>query len=84
MNALCDLTQFVISNIVEDPCATKLAKLFMEHVVLTFGICAIVVVDADSKFKVLFADMCSALRITFWPLARGNHKSLGIERYHRF
>jgi len=28
--------------------------------------------------------MCKALNIIFWPLARGNHRGMGVERYHRF
>ena len=50
MNAMCDLTQFVVSSIIENPTAESLAQLFMEDVVLTFGMVAVVVVDADSKF----------------------------------
>ena len=84
MNSMCDLTQFVVSSLVEDATSTVLAKLFMEDVVLNFGIVAVVVVDADSKFLGTFKDMCSILKIQFWPLARGNHKGNSVERYHRF
>ena len=28
--------------------------------------------------------MCTALKINFWPLARGNHKGLLVERYHSY
>ena len=56
----------------------------MEHTVFSFGMVAVVVVDADTKFLHLFEDMCTALNITFRPLSRGNHKGLSIERYHQF
>ena len=82
MNCICDLTQFVIPIVVADPNAEILAKLFMEQVVLSFGMVAIVVVDADSKFLGVFMVMCKALDIWFWLLSRGNHKSLGVEMYH--
>ena len=50
LNCMCDLTQFVISILVDDACSENLGKLFMEQVVLSFGMVAVVVVDADSKF----------------------------------
>ena len=81
---MCDLTQFVVSSLVTNPTASSLAILFMENVVLSFGMVAVVVVDADSKFKGVFEELCDILKITYWPLARGNHKGLGVERYHRF
>ena len=74
LNALCDLTQFVISIPTFTITSDHLAQLFMEHVFLTFGCCAVVVVDDGSTFKGTFQAMCTALGITFWPLAQGNHK----------
>ena len=84
MNCMCDLTQFVISILVQEARSENLAKLCMEQVVFSCGMVAVVVVDADSKFLDLFKAMCVALDIVFWPLARGNHKGLSVERYHRF
>ena len=84
MNAMCDLTQFVVSMLVTEATAEMLGKIFMEQVVFTFGLVAVVVVDADSKFLGLFEDMCNRLGFIFWPLSRGNHKALGVEKYHRF
>ena len=57
MNCMCDLTQFVISILVNDARSEVLAKLFMEQVVLSFGMVAVVVVDADSKFLNVFEKM---------------------------
>ena len=79
---MCDLTQFIISTITFDIKAETLAKLFMENVVLAYGMVAVVVVDDGSTFKGLFQDMCSALKLTLWPLARGNHKGNSVEKYH--
>ena len=44
----------------------------------------VVVVDADSWFQSNFDAMCKLLKLTFWPLSRGNHKGNSVERYHRF
>ena len=84
LNCMCDLTQFVVSSIVKNPDAALLAKTFMEDVILTFGICAVVVVDSDSKFKSTFEDMCTKLNLMYWPVARHNHKGVTVEKYHRY
>ena len=84
MNCMCNLTQLVISIIVDDACSEILAKLFIEQVVLSFGMVAVVVVDADGKFLSLFENMCLALGFIFWPLVRDNHKGNSVGKYHRF
>ena len=84
LNAMCDISQFVISTPVFDISAANLAKVYMEQVILNFGISAIVVVDDGSSFKGAFKTMCEQLKITFWALSRGNHKGLSVERYHRY
>ena len=84
LNAMCDISQFVISTPVFDISAANLAKVYMEQVILNFGISAIVVVDDGSTFKGAFKAMCEQLKVTFWALSRGNHKGLSVERYHRY
>ena len=44
----------------------------------------IIVVYAECWFKIVFKYMCAALGIIYWPLARGNHKGINIEKYHLF
>ena len=84
LNAMCDLPQFVVSWITENPTAESLAQLFIEDVVLTFGMVAVIDVDTDSKFLKEFEQMCIALKMCFWPLACGNHKAMWVERYYHF
>ena len=84
LNCMCDLTQFVISILVDDTSSENLGKLFMEQVVLSFGMVLVVVVDANSKFLNLFQDMCQRQDFIVWPLARRNHKGNSVEKYHRF
>ena len=50
----------------------------------TFGMTTVIVVDADSKFRSVFEEMCSSMKITFWPLARGNLKGLAVKKYGQF
>ena len=81
---MCDLTQFVVSIPVSNITAANLAQVYMEQVVLTFGISAVIVVDDGSTFKGTFRAMCEALKLTFWILSKNNHQGLIVERYHRF
>ena len=51
MNVMCDPTQFCITSLLlEKETFTLLATLFMENIILTFGIVAVVVVDVESIF----------------------------------
>ena len=50
MNTMCDLTQFLISRIVDEASSKNLETLFLEQIVLLFGMVAVVVFDADSIF----------------------------------
>ena len=74
----------MVSIIVVNASSEILAKLFIEQYVLSFGMITVIVVDADSKLLGIFMAICNALDIQFWPLSRGNHKGLGVEKYHRF
>ena len=61
MNAMYNLKQFIVSILVTEANSEMLGKLFMEQVIFTFGIVAVVVVDANRKFLHLFEEMCKVL-----------------------
>ena len=85
LNTLCDLTQFVVCmDVTACQTSSHLAIVFTREVIMTFGMVAVLVVDADSKFLKDFEIMCQILRIHLWPLSRGNHKGNSVERFHRF
>ena len=73
LNCMCDFTRFIVSCILIDTRSEALSNFFMEQVILTFGMVAVVVVDADSRFRSTFEAMCELLKLTF-----------SVERYHRF
>ena len=81
---MCDLTQFVIIVPVPYERAATLAEYFMQHVLLKFGICHLVILDDDSPFKGVFTAMCKSLHINYDILAIRNHKGLLVETFHRF
>ena len=84
MKSRCEHNQFVIYSVVRNINAEGPANKFMEDVALSFGTTSVVVVDADSKFRSILEEMCTALKIHFYPLAQGNHKGLLVEKYHRY
>ena len=83
-NAMCDLKKFILSSITTDTKAESLTKFSMEDFVLSFRMVDVVVLDTDSRFRGEFEEICKCHQITFWRLARGNHKVNSVEKYHRF
>ena len=51
MNVICDMTQFVIVVPVLNETASTLTEYFMQHILLKFGICHLVILNDDSPFK---------------------------------
>jgi hypothetical protein len=84
MNAMCDLTGFVLVNATNDITAGNLARLFVQEVLLKIGFCGLVVVDDGSTFKGLFEQVCLLLGINYHPASPGNHKAVSVEHFHRF
>jgi hypothetical protein len=58
--------------------------MFMEAVLLKFGLYVMVVVDEGKEFCSLFRQMCSLLWIRCHVVTKRNHKAVGVERYHHF
>ena len=84
LNAMCDMTQFVVVQGAKSTESSYLARLFMEGFLLKFGLCLLVVIDADSSFRGTFEKMCKALNLRFHVVAKRNHKAVGVERFHKF
>jgi hypothetical protein len=84
LNAMCDLTGFVLVNATNNIAAHDLARLFVQEVLLKIGFCGLVVVDDGGNLKGLFVAVCDILSIIIHVAAHGNHKAVGIERFHKF
>ena len=83
MASMCDLTGFILCEDIASPTAQTLADLFMRTVLLKVGLCGLVVIDSDSKFKSDFESMCKILHIQYHVVAPRNHKALSVERFFR-
>ena len=84
MNCMYNLTQTVISSVTTSIDASTLAYIFTGDVVLSFGMCSVVVINNGSTFKSVFISMYKALKIHNWCLSRGNHRGNSAEHYHIF
>ena len=84
MIVMCDMTQFVVVVPVPNEVASTLAENFMQHVLLKFDICHLVISDDGSPFKGVFSAMCKALSINYDILAKRNHKILLVEKFYQF
>ena len=84
MNTMCDMSQFAVVVPVRDESSATLADNFMQHVLMKFGLCHLVVLDDRSPLKGVFIVMCKSLRLNYDVLAKRNHKGLTLEHVHRF
>ena len=84
LNTMCDMTQFVVTQGVRSKEASHCARVFMEGVLLKFGLCLLVICDQGNENFGLFKKMCEKLNIKFHPVAKRNHKAVGVERFHKF
>ena len=84
MNAMCDMSQFVVVVPVPDESSATLADYFFQHVLMKFGLCHLVVLDDGNPFKGAFVAMCESLKLNYDILAKRNHKGLSVEHFHRF
>ena len=60
INAMCDVSQFVNVVPVSDERSATLASYFMQHVLMKFGLCHLVVLDDGSPLKA-FSSPCVML-----------------------
>ena len=84
LNVMCDLTQFVVVVPVPGCTSAIIAKHFVQDVLFKFGLCYLVVIDDGTPFKAAFTSACDSLKIPFECAAKRNHKSLLVEKFHRF
>lgn len=65
MNSMCKMSQFVVVVPVPDESSATLAGYFMQHILMKFGLCHLVVLDDGTPFKGDFITMCQALNLSY-------------------
>ena len=84
MNVICDMSYLVVVFSVTDENTVTLVSHFMQHVLMKFGICHLVVLDDGTSLQRAFMAICQTLNLSNNILAKRNHKGLSIEHFHRF
>ena len=79
MNAMYDITQFIVVVLVPNETESALVDHFMHHVLLKFSIYHLVLLDDDRRLKGVFSEVYKELYINFDILAKINHKGLLVE-----
>ena len=81
---MCDMRQFVVVVPVPDETSATLVDYFVQHVLMKFGMCYLIVLDDGTPFKEVFVAMWHSLHLNYEVLAKRNHKGLSVEHFHRF
>ena len=84
INAMCDISQFVVVVPVTNESSTTLTESCFQHVLMKFGLCHLVVINYGTPFKGTFVAMCIALDLNYDIFAKRNYKRSTVERFHRF
>ena len=83
-NTMCDTSQFIVVVPVPNESSATLASFFMQHVLMKFDICHLVVLDDGRPVKGKFIAMWDALNLNYDVLSKRNHKSLTMDHFDRF
>ena len=73
MNVMYDMIKLVIVVPVPNETVATLTEHIMQHVLLKFGICHLVILDDGSLFKGFVTAICKALNINYDILTKRNH-----------
>ena len=84
MNAICNISQFLVSVSVSDESSSILAEYFSQHFLMKFGVCHLVILDDGGPFKGIFISICKILNLYYDIIAKRNHKDITVEHFHWF
>ena len=78
------MSQFVVVVPIPNEYIATLVSHFMQHVLMKFGLCQLVVLDGGNPFKGFFITMCESLNLNHIVLAKRNLKGLTVEYVYIF
>ena len=84
MNPMCNIIQLVVAVPVLGETSATLADHFMQHVLIKFGMCHLVVLNDGVPLKGIYIAICQSLNLNYDILAKRNHKGLSVEYFHPF
>ena len=65
INAICDMSRFVVVVPLRDESSATLADNFMQQVLMKFGLSCLVFLNDGSPFKGAFIAMCKSLYLDY-------------------
>ena len=80
---MCDMSQFVVIQGCRNKESSTVAHLLMEGFLLKFGLCLMIICDQGSENRKIFEKACGALNIRIHPVAKHNHRAVGVERFFK-
>ena len=83
-NDMCDMIEFVVCTSITSTEASYLVRMFMETILLKFGLWLMVVCDNSNDFRGTFKNISKALYIRCHVVAKRNHKAVSIDMFHKF
>ena len=72
------------SSLMDQLTSQSVDAAFMEDLVLSFGIFAVLLIAATIKLCVVFEESLKALKISIWSLEQRNYKVTSAKKYHHF
>ena len=84
LNAMFDITQFVVTVLISGCTSATIAHQFMHDVLMNFGLYHLVVIDDGTPFNIVFTTMCDCLIINYAVVSKHNYKGVSVKRSHRF
>ena len=76
MNAMCNMSQFVVVVPIPDESLATLVDHFFQNVLMKFILCHLIVLDDGNSFKGAFVVMCKSLKLYCHILTKRNHKGV--------
>ena len=64
--------------------STIIVQHFMQHMIIKFSLCHIVVIGDDNQFKSVFNNMYDCLTINYEVVAKYIHKGVSWKKFHHF
>ena len=84
INAMRNMSQFVVVVSIPDETSTTLANDFFQHILIKFGMCHLAVLDVDNSFAGALVAVCKSLKLNYDIFTKRNRKESVIEHFHRF
>ena len=84
MNAMYDISQFVVVVPVTNESSTTIAENCFQHVLMKYGLYHLVVIDDGNPCKFAFVAMCKNLDQNYGILVKRNYQILTVEYFNRF